>query len=177
MTEYGTELYTPICGFNPHTHEGCDLSPKKIVPLHQVSIHTPTKGVTLDHRLYPSHHLVSIHTPTKGVTYSSRPNFLPYLRFNPHTHEGCDSICMSKFPLSYCFNPHTHEGCDAALLRVLQALGTVSIHTPTKGVTCIPDDSRTFQIVSIHTPTKGVTQKLTTESIRLEFQSTHPRRV
>ena len=33
-----------------------------------VSIHTPTKGVTLLDLAYPNHEGVSIHTPTKGVT-------------------------------------------------------------------------------------------------------------
>ena len=32
--------------FNPHTHEGCDKADKIHVELKQVSIHTPTKGVT-----------------------------------------------------------------------------------------------------------------------------------
>ena len=34
------------------------------------------------------------------------------------------------------FNPHTHEGCDAKLRPVTQDF-SVSIHTPTKGVTHI----------------------------------------
>ena len=37
-------LVTP--GFNPHTHEGCDLHRFSIQGRRQVSIHTPTKGVT-----------------------------------------------------------------------------------------------------------------------------------
>ena len=54
--------------FNPHTHEGCD-SLKVLYLLHsEVSIHTPTKGVTPYWKALPKAFVVSIHTPTKGVT-------------------------------------------------------------------------------------------------------------
>ena len=56
--------------FNPHTHEGCDSVVPPCVAMLNVSIHTPTKGVTgirLSHILLP-------------------------VCFNPHTHEGCDCI-------------------------------------------------------------------------------------
>ena len=33
-------------GFNPHTHEGCDMRSELYCQLYKVSIHTPTKGVT-----------------------------------------------------------------------------------------------------------------------------------
>ena len=57
-----------------------------------------------------------------------------FLSFNPHTHEGCDTYVPESLKQKNSFNPHTHEGCDAG-----NTLGTgadsVSIHTPTKGVT------------------------------------------
>ena len=54
------------------------------------------------------------------------------------------------------FNQHTHEGCDWRWCGRWRHQ-TVSIHTPTKGVTggCIRVVCRYG--VSIHTPTKGVT--------------------
>ena len=55
--------------FNPHTHEGCDFMLGKM----------------------PIGKAVSIHTPTKGVTLSVENPFLAWLSFNPHTHEGCDA--------------------------------------------------------------------------------------
>ena len=55
--------------FNPHTHEGCDCFDANEVNLSDVSIHTPTKGVTDSPILIAIFHYVSIHTPTKGVTY------------------------------------------------------------------------------------------------------------
>ena len=54
--------------------------------------------------------------------------------FNPHTHEGCDSMVMSLLLLLVCFNPHTHEGCDRPLWKLVKH-SRVSIHTPTKDVT------------------------------------------
>ena len=106
-----------------------------------VSIHTPTKGVTVNHSLERQRVKVSIHTPTKGVTLSSLL-LLPSKRsFNPHTHEGCDSpyhcnrvqrkvsIHTPTKGVTGCytlctnylegFNPHTHEGCDSQVLEVL----------------------------------------------------------
>ena len=54
--------------FNPHTHAGCDLSFSCIKLSDNVSIHTPTQGVTgVDPDLQKKGH-VSIHTPTQGVT-------------------------------------------------------------------------------------------------------------
>ena len=55
-----------------------------------VSIHTPTKGVTIQCTKIFHFRSVSIHTPTKGVT------------------QFVDYPCGSR----WCFNPHTHEGCD-----------------------------------------------------------------
>ena len=75
--------------------------------------------------------------------------------FNPHTHEGCDTSGLSLRTLIFRFNPHTHEGCDYAIYLI-----TIPSHS-----------------VSIHTPTKGVTLKLKDNATTVKFQSTHPRRV
>ena len=59
--------------FNPHTHEGCDSRYRGCdLAGSEVSIHTPTKGVTLSAELRHLLFLVSIHTPTKGVTIRLR---------------------------------------------------------------------------------------------------------
>ena len=55
-----------------------------------------------------------------------------------------------------CFNPHTHEGCDS-MCTEQKRLMAVSIHTPTKGVTYVHLEPWCCGVVSIHTPTKGVT--------------------
>ena len=59
-------------GFNPHTHAGCDKIMEGEVSLTDVSIHTPTQGVT---------------TVLLCLLFS-----IP--GFNPHTHAGCD--CFFK---------------------------------------------------------------------------------
>ena len=56
---------------------------------------------------------VSIHTPTKGVTDVAKGGFDEIKSFNPHTHEGCDVPLWLMSCPSLGFNPHTHEGCDA----------------------------------------------------------------
>ena len=165
---------------------------------------------------------VSIHTPTKGVTRPwYRQAHCPSC-FNPHTHEGCDLIIATNKNRCSSFNPHTHEGCDTNSLNIRYTAILVSIHTPTKGVTrqrlilfqilfrfqsthprrVWPCNRLTlikpkqFQSthprrvwleqlhkqlyqagVSIHTPTKGVTPNMFACRPDIVFQSTHPRRV
>ena len=69
------KLWLLDTGFNPHTHEGCDDAAFLKRLRFRVSIHTPTKGVTLRATIY------------SNVYYS----------FNPHTHEGCDSVADGFF--------------------------------------------------------------------------------
>ena len=64
-----------------------------------------------------------------------------------------------KIKSVFCFIPHTHEGCDLDILTLFSGC-PVSIHTPTKGVTCGFAESFDMPTVSIHTPTKGVTNKI-----------------
>ena len=99
-----------------------------------VSIHTPTKGVTSINRQKGVSLIVSIHTPTKGVTLYRNVQWRNMKSFNPHTHEGCDLLPWSRCLCRRSFNPHTHEGCDKSKFRWFP-LRSVSIHTPTKGVT------------------------------------------
>ena len=144
----------------------------------RVSIHTPTKGVTCFTKRFIHLRCVSIHTPTKGVTYfslvdiktrrfqSTHPRrvwltliiwLLLIICFNPHTHEGCDTLPINLLVLCLVFQS-THPRrvwlrADAQTLREIK----VSIHTPTKGVTNLCFAFCYCIAVSIHTPTKGVT--------------------
>ena len=68
MTTSATVYMDAGC-FNPHTHAGCDEHTDEQLRAYNVSIHTPTQGVT----------------DSTGV-YSKVDGF------NPHTHAGCDSI-------------------------------------------------------------------------------------
>ena len=187
--------------FNPHTHEGCD--PAHATDLFRYLSFNPHTHEGCDGKAY---HLwwylqVSIHTPTKGVTYYCLVHNHTLLSFNPHTHEGCDTIKLTSNIYSNRFQsthprrvwPSTYEvkielllfqsthprrvwhvisnDCDVDVKfqsthprRVWQVLpqriswcSSVSIHTPTKGVTFCCQTGRFFKHVSIHTPTKGVT--------------------
>ena len=141
-------------GFNPHTHEGCDKRYGKESPFFDVSIHTPTKGVTL---------FSSNHSPSRWC-------------FNPHTHEGCDRDgCL--LPPGTLVSIHTPTKGVTEVGVNLFVREIVSIHTPTKGVTVGQILWIHFIIVSIHTPTKGVTRPIDGSSASFKFQSTHPRRV
>ena len=72
---------------------------------------------------------VSIHTPTKGVTSYHSIGTTELLRFNPHTHEGCDRHLNKSSIPTYCFNPHTHEGCDHIIYALQQRYISFNPHT------------------------------------------------
>ena len=74
------------------------------------------------------------------------------------------------------FNPHTHTGCDHLSLVVLSWF-YVSIHTPIQGVTIDGKHYCPDCYVSIHTPILGVTRNLWHSEPCRRFQSTHPYRV
>ena len=119
--------------------------------------------------------------------------------FNPHTHEGCDLDFVRFLSVITGFNPHTHEGCDSregdviaheikfqsthprrVWLRSGQPAGgrcSVSIHTPTKGVTSFKKfANKTKKFQSTH-PRRVWQTTMTSPLLHLMFQSTHPRRV
>ena len=48
--KWAQKIKSVFC-FNPHTHEGCDARIWRYDALHDVSIHTPTKGVTDDEEI------------------------------------------------------------------------------------------------------------------------------
>ena len=43
--KWAQKIKSVFC-FIPHTHEGCDIEWQMVQKFYQVSIHTPTKGVT-----------------------------------------------------------------------------------------------------------------------------------
>ena len=115
-THEGCDIYQPIylcllLGFNPHTHEGCDPLPTAVTSPVDVSIHTPTKGVTIIDC-----------SASKGMTFQSthpRRVWQIVLRLVvaslvfQSTHPRRVWPHFSKLTcLSAGFNPHTHEGCD-----------------------------------------------------------------
>ena len=156
MTRWRCFAWLPCSGFNPHTHEGCDMRSELYCQLYKVSIHTPTKGVTRRGCAAYATTWVSIHTPTKGVTRYFLANESD-IQVSIHTPTKGVTWHRCKYhEVDRCFNPHTHEGCDAHPLDDGGAPLHVSIHTPTKGVTFPADIEKAY---------------------KRKFQSTHPRRV
>ena len=74
-----------IESFNPHTHAGCDSFTAVTLQVGEVSIHTPTQGVTGGGFLF----------------------FLSRKSFNPHTHAGCDYGWHLDYSLTEKVSIHT----------------------------------------------------------------------
>ena len=119
--------------FNPHTHEGCDRW---------------------------------------CVCF-----FAKISSFNPHTHEGCD-IRLQRLQTAICKFQSTHPRrvwLTHAFSAVLQPKFQ---YTHPRMVWLLRVlSSPPIKTVSIHTPTKGVTEDVQHKATILKFQSTHPRRV
>ena len=55
---------------------------------------------------------VSIHTPTWGVTAPVVWHDGANRSFNPHSHMGSDGAAVLFMPMLGGFNPHSHMGSD-----------------------------------------------------------------
>ena len=99
------------------------------------------------------------------------------MSFNPHTHAGCDKDSTYNFEQAFDVSIHTPTQGVTKLDISNVPTENVSIHTPTQGVTVGTLEQCKEWIVSIHTPTQGVTKAQCRLTVKLRFQSTHPRRV
>ena len=163
-------------GFNPRTHEGCDIycSVQFISVL--VSIHAPTRGATdkterhFNVKMFQSTH-------PRGVRHRLGCYCQTLCCFNPRTHEGCDVVSVMSHVIMIGFNPRTHEGCD--LLVVVTMLFPTSFNPRThEGCDKMSNNgifaNRAFQ----STHPRGVRHIYLDFKDYLEkFQSTHPRGV
>ena len=104
---------TQLAGFNPRTHEECDLC------------------LTKDKRYVK----VSIHALTRSATLLTLMSFIRSC-FNPRTHEECDCSVISYQAVCGSFNPRTHEECDAHA-GYMSGYADVSIHALTRSATHI----------------------------------------
>ena len=68
-------------------------------------------------------------THPRRVWQDYRCAYALFWSFNPHTHEGCDTITYGCNLACRCFNPHTHEGCDLRLRSVWILLECFNPHT------------------------------------------------
>ena len=100
------------------------------------------------------------------------------IRFNPHTHAGCDYIGGWSNVININVSIHTPtQGVTRIMFIIKTGIEYVSIHTPTQGVTKPRSRASLGFFVSIHTPTQGVTYCRDMIKHKRLFQSTHPRRV
>ena len=136
-----------------YTHAGCDEIGHPVWTLFDVSIHTPTQGVTGYSNWRGCFERVSIHTPTQGVTITAIEKFSKWMFQSTHPRRVWRCCCVISSS-SYQFqSTHPRRVWHVLPFGLSQA------------------------VVSIHTPTQGVTLNSSTESLLGMFQSTHPRRV
>ena len=98
-----------ISNFNPHSHAGSDYMIKKDTQHKEISIHTPTQGVTPFYHIPPHGCFISIHTPTQGVT--RKPELAGKFQSTLPRREWHFYV-MSATPQVANFNPHSHAGSD-----------------------------------------------------------------
>ena len=105
--------------FNPHSHKGSDLP--WIMAVMAILYFNPHshKGSDNSFPMPATSYDISIHTPTRGVTADELKKIADELNFNPHSHKGSDS-CKDIKPLSIpYFNPHSHKGSDTKNSHIL----------------------------------------------------------
>ena len=173
-------VFLPIFCFNPHTHEGCDLQGFYFLYVSQVSIHTPTKGVTrrtlssstsmfMFQSTHPrrvwrfgvkidrTHLSVSIHTPTKGVT--AVIEMYCYIKKFQSTHPRRVWPDVAASVVRYDRFQSTHP--RRVWLPCSSPIGCKPLgfnpHTH-EGCDAAYRPALIALRVSIHTPTKGVTR-------------------
>ena len=121
--------------------------------------------------------LVSIHTPTKGVTLLGTYASTLYISFNPHTHEGCDLNCHNL--------KATHEVFQSTHPRRVWPISSVITYPRMKFQSTHPRRvwqfatwygtiNNMFQSTHPRRVWRGFEG---CKGAKMEFQSTHPRRV
>ena len=138
----------------------------------QVSIHTSAREVIPRHYREPWHYRVSIHTSAREVTdYAVKAAMCD--GFQSTLPQGKWLLRAGPFPDQYCFNPHFRKGSDT-FFRFIKGLVAVSIHTSAREVTASPYQVSENNLVSIHTSAREVTTlHFNSKWIRM-FQSTLP---
>ncbi len=139
-----------MVNFNPHSHAGSD----RILPHRQICA------------------FISIHTPTQGVTGSRQSIRGNPSHFNPHSHAGSDLHRRKHRMRQIHFNPHSHAGSDM-MGGTMASVESISIHTPTQGVTLNREIAMFDSCISIHTPTQGVTKVFSVSQIHMVHFNPH----
>ena len=121
--------------FNPHSHKGSDHGYRRKLIEQSISIHTPTRGVTSRVIRFITRPCISIHTPTRGVTISGASASLILSNFNPHSHKGSDGGSRAEWYEHVKFQSTLPQGEWHCPAPIVIACSSISIHTPTRGVT------------------------------------------
>ena len=150
-------LHQFFWNFNPHSHKGSD----RIDLLRHLShlFHfNPHSHKGSDQRGCCCRYFdnISIHTPTRGVTQFLNRTRKRQINFNPHSHKGSDLGVKCQDNLMY-ISIHTPTRGVTSWNRRTSLRTTISLHTPTRGVTIRCQQIVRWLYISIHTPTRGVT--------------------
>ena len=143
--------------FNPHSHAGSDRSSSCDNTSQDISIHTPTQGVTimlwLTRRLSVDFNPHS-HAGSDGIRGNGWRNFCD---FNPHSHAGSDDAQHKDEAESMHFNPHSHAGSDSSIKSIIDAKALFQSTLPRREWRYMVKKDAQHKDISIHTPTQGVT--------------------
>ena len=121
--------YEMITSFNPHTYMRCDSF--KLQHFMFFGGFNPHTYMRCDHVKFLFLRVceVSIHTPTWGVTPLTLFCLVRLLRFNPHTYMRCDSaVPVSKHLHSTFQSTHLHEVWRVPLLLYFDIFKFQSTH-------------------------------------------------
>ena len=86
-----------------YTHAGCDEIGHPVWTLFDVSIHTPTQGVTINGPTGAACTFVSIHTPTQGVT---RPSVVGLSQAVVSIHTPTQGVTLNSSAIQSRFEPY-----------------------------------------------------------------------
>ena len=165
--------------FNPRSHERSDYHRVFLSVNWIISIHAPTRGATLKHRLILLSLLFQSTLPREERRHCSK--VCRYgCKFQSTLPREERRVILCRQVWLYYFNPRSHERSDRAFI-LCSLSSVISIHAPTRGATGIPDaifykyrfqstlpreERRRQQAralsanISIHAPTRGATYKL-----------------
>ena len=140
-----------VCNFNPHSHKGSDMGNEIFGYKVDISIHTPTRGVTWCSAFFACAIVISIHTPTRGVTadYNSQyasnwfQSTLPQGEWRPLSDIVVVKVFISihtptrgvtwksdwRFSFWNNFNPHSHKGSDLSQMMLKHLLYYFNPHS------------------------------------------------
>ena len=123
--------------FNPHSHEGSDSIPTSTnIGIIYFNPHSHEGSDNFNHQ-YSSNLIISIHTPTRGATVPRMDYIISMTLFQSTLPRGeRQENHIADYLLYIYFNPHSHEGSDRSKDGLYNQHDVISIHTPTRGATC-----------------------------------------